>query len=123
MGVPVLGRVRDVRTSIREGDLLLIDAASGTLHVRPTQAVQDAFDAKLEISQKRRADLAALRDLPAVTRDRIAIELMLNPGLREDIAALDLPGASGIGLFPTALQFLVSPPLPPRPPHHRPSLP
>src|SRR3546814_12058558 len=46
MGVPVLGRVRDVRTSIREGDLLLIDAASGTLHVRPTQAVQDAFDAK-----------------------------------------------------------------------------
>src|SRR3546814_3404077 len=61
MGVPVIGRVNDVRSSIREGDLLLLDAAAGQLHVRPTQAVQDAFDAKLEISQKRRAGLAALQ--------------------------------------------------------------
>src|SRR3546814_13282588 len=74
----------------------------------------DAFEAKLEISQKRRADLAALRDLPAVTRDGIAIELMINAGLREDIAALDLTGACGIGLFRTEFQFLVSATLPPR---------
>src|SRR6218665_2244448 len=49
MGVPVIGRVRSVRASIRDGDLLLLDAGAGTVHVRPTQAVQDAFDAKLEI--------------------------------------------------------------------------
>ncbi|WP_447764411.1 phosphoenolpyruvate--protein phosphotransferase [Sphingopyxis panaciterrae] len=114
MGVPVLGRVRDVRTSIREGDLLLIDAGAGTVQVRPTQAVVDAFDAKLEISQKRRASLATLRDLPAVTRDGVAIELMINAGLREDIAALDLTGARGIGLFRTEFQFLVSATLPSR---------
>lgn len=114
MGVPVLGRVRDVRTSIREGDLLLVDAVAGALHVRPTQAVQDAFDAKLEISQKRRASLASLRDLPAVTRDGVPIELMINAGLREDVAALDLTGASGIGLFRTEFQFLVSATLPAR---------
>ncbi|WP_428679374.1 phosphoenolpyruvate--protein phosphotransferase [Sphingopyxis sp.] len=114
MGVPVIGRVRDVRTSIREGDLLLLDAAAGTVQVRPTQAVQDAFDAKLEVSQKRRANLAALRDLPAVTKDGIPIELMINAGLREDIAALDLTGARGIGLFRTEFQFLVSATLPQR---------
>jgi len=114
MGVPVIGRVSDVRASIREGDLLLLDAAAGTLHVRPTQAVQDAFDAKLEISQKRRANLAALRDLPAVTKDGVPIELMINAGLREDVAALDLTGARGIGLFRTEFQFLVSATLPSR---------
>ena len=114
MGVPVLGRVRDVRTSIREGDMLLLDAAAGTLHVRPTQAVQDAFDAKLVISQKRRASLASLRDLPAVTKDGVPIELMINAGLREDVAALDLTGARGIGLFRTEFQFLVSATLPQR---------
>src|SRR3546814_16664658 len=69
MGVPVLGRVRDVRTSIREGDLLLLDASAGALHVRPTPAVQEAFDAKLELSQKRRANLAVLPDLPAVPKE------------------------------------------------------
>ncbi|WP_432770054.1 MAG: phosphoenolpyruvate--protein phosphotransferase [Sphingopyxis sp.] len=114
MGVPVLGRVNDVRASIREGDLLLLDAAAGALHVRPTQAVQDAFDAKLEISQKRRANLASLRDMPAVTLDGVPIELMINAGLREDIAALDLTGARGIGLFRTEFQFLVSATLPSR---------
>lgn len=114
MGVPVLGRVRDVRTVIREGDLLLLDTGAGTLQVRPTPAVQEAFDAKLEISQKRRASLASLRDLPAVTRDGIPIELMINAGLREDIAALDLTGARGIGLFRTEFQFLVSATLPAR---------
>ena len=114
MGVPVLGRVRDVRTSIREGDLLLLDASAGALHVRPTPAVQEAFDAKLDLSQKRRASLAALRDLPAVTRDGVPIELMINAGLREDVAALDLTGARGIGLFRTEFQFLVSATLPQR---------
>jgi phosphotransferase system enzyme I (PtsP) len=114
MGVPVLGRVRDVRTVIREGDLLLLDTGAGALHVRPTPAVQEAFDAKLEISQKRRANLASLRDLPAVTRDGVPIELMINAGLREDIAALDLTGARGIGLFRTEFQFLVSATLPAR---------
>lgn len=114
MGVPVLGRVRDVRTSIREGDLLLLDTGAGTVQVRPTQAVQDAFDGKLVISQKRRANLASLRDLPAVTKDGVPIELMINAGLREDIAALDLTGARGIGLFRTEFQFLVSATLPSR---------
>ena len=114
MGVPVIGRVRDVRTSIRESDLLLLDATAGTVNVRPTPAVQEAFDAKLEISQKRRSNLAALRDMPAVTRDGVPIELMINAGLREDVAALDLTGARGIGLFRTEFQFLVSATLPSR---------
>lgn len=114
MGVPVLGRVRELRGVVREGDMLLLDATSGRLHVRPSAATVDAFAAKLEIGQKRRASFAALRDLPAVTKDGIAIELMINAGLREDVTALDLTGASGIGLFRTEFQFLVSATMPQR---------
>lgn len=114
MDIPVLGRVKDVRTSIREGDLLMVDANSGTLDVRPPHGTQDAFHAKLQASQKRRASLATLRDMPAVTKDGVAIELMINAGLREDVSALDLTGAAGIGLFRTEFQFLVSATLPQR---------
>lgn len=114
MDIPVLGRVKDVRTSIREGDLLLLDANNLMVDVRPQPAVQDAFQAKLQASQKRRASLATLRDLPAITKDGVPIELMINAGLREDVAALDLTGASGIGLFRTEFQFLVSATLPQR---------
>src|SRR3546814_5371387 len=44
---------------------------------------------------------------------------MINAGLREDIAALDLTGARGIGLFRTECQFLVSATQPQRERQHR----
>src|SRR3546814_13797705 len=39
---------------------------------------------------------------------------MVNAGLRDDVAALDVSGADGIGLFRTEFQFLVSATLPQR---------
>ena len=114
MGVPVLGRVRDVRRLVSEGDLLLLDVTAGTVFARPTPAIEESFEAKLSLSQKRRASFAALRELPPTTLDGKRITLMVNAGLRDDVAALDLTGADGIGLFRTEFQFLVSATLPQR---------
>jgi phosphotransferase system enzyme I (PtsP) len=114
MGVPVLGRVRDVRRVIAEGDMLLLDVAEESLFVRPTAAMQEGFEAKLALSQKRRAAFARLRGEVPVSRDGRRITVMVNAGLRDDLAALDLTGADGIGLFRTEFQFLVSATLPQR---------
>ncbi|MFN3943522.1 MAG: phosphoenolpyruvate--protein phosphotransferase [Allosphingosinicella sp.] len=112
MGVPMLGRVRDIRRRIGEGDALLLDGGEGVAFVRPTPPMEEAFEAKLLVSQKRRAEYAALRDAAPVTRDGERITLMVNAGLRDDVAALDVTGADGIGLFRTEFQFLVSAALP-----------
>ena len=114
MGVPVLGRVRDVRRQIAEGDLLLLDSVAGNVFVRPSGGMEEAFEAKLALRQKRKAAFAALRDVPPVTKDGHRITLMVNAGLRDDVAALDTTGADGIGLFRTEFQFLVSATLPQR---------
>jgi phosphotransferase system enzyme I (PtsP) len=114
MGVPVLGRVTDFRHQVREGDQLLLDVGRSAVHIRPSLATQEAFDTQLALTQKRRERFAALRDLDAVTKDGVRVELMINAGLREDVAALDLTGADGIGLFRTEFQFLVSATLPQR---------
>ena len=114
MGVPVLGRVRDVRRTIAEGDLLLLDSTQGAVFVRPTAPMEEAFEGKLIIGQKRRAQFAAMRDQPPVTRDGQRITLMMNAGLRDDVSTLDVTGADGIGLFRTEFQFLVSATLPQR---------
>lgn len=114
MGVPVLGRVRDVRRLIAEGDMLLLDTAEESLFVRPSTAMQEAFEAKLALSQKRRAAFAQLRGELPVTGDGHRVTVMVNAGLRDDLAALDLTGADGIGLFRTEFQFLVSATLPQR---------
>ena len=114
MGVPVLGRVRDVRRAISEGDLLLLDVNEGSVLVRPSTAMEEAFDAKLALRQKRKAAYAALRDVAPETKDGHRVTVMVNAGLRDDVAALDLTGADGIGLFRTEFQFLVSATLPQR---------
>src|SRR3712207_5967623 len=53
-----------------------------------------------------------LRDVPAVTRDGVAIELQLNAGLLVDLPHLFETGATGIGLFRTELQFMIAEHLP-----------
>ena len=114
MGIPVIGRMREVRHSVNEGDLILMDVTANRVIVRPSAPMDEAFEQKLNLTVKKRASYAAMRDLPAVTRDGQRIELMVNAGLRDDVSAIDITGADGVGLFRTEFQFLVSATLPQR---------
>jgi phosphotransferase system enzyme I (PtsP) len=68
----------------------------------------------MTLSQKRRAEFAAVRNLPAKTLDGVQVSVMVNAGLAEDAATMPMSGADGIGLFRTEFQFLVSATLPGR---------
>jgi phosphotransferase system enzyme I (PtsP) len=114
MGVPVIGRVPDIRHTAAEGDTILVDGDSGTLVVRPSGPVSASFDARMAMSQKRRAEYIALRPFPPITRDGRRCTLMVNAGLAEDAEQLNTVGADGIGLFRTEFQFLISATLPGR---------
>ena len=114
MGIPVLGRVSGVRHQIRDGDMLLLNTHGKSVIVRPSDGAIDAFQAELADQRKKRARYAALRDEEPTTTDGTRINLMVNAGLRDDIAAVALTGADGIGLFRTEFQFLISATLPQR---------
>src|SRR3546814_9680768 len=102
--LPVRGRVRDLRMAVSDGDELLLDTPQGQLVVRPTSAMEHAFESRLKVTQKRKAEYAALRDLPSVSVDGQPVTLLVNAGLRDDLGALDTTGAEGIGLFRTEFQ-------------------
>ena len=114
MGVPVLGRAAGVRAMLSEGDHVLLDADAGTVHVRPAQGIVDAFEARFARTRERQAAYAEMRDVEPFTRCGTRIEVMMNAGLRDDMANLPLVGADGVGLFRTEFQFLVSATLPQR---------
>ena len=114
MGVPVLGRVRNLRGQVREGDLLLLDGDQGSATARPLPPMVEAFEARFAKSKERQAAYAALREVEPFTRDGTRITVMMNAGLRDDMPSLGLTGADGIGLFRTEFQFLVSATLPAR---------
>jgi phosphotransferase system enzyme I (PtsP) len=119
MGVPVVGRISDIRHSVEEGEQILVDGDNGSVIIRPNRALLQGFEHRLQTRQKRRAEVEAVRNLPAVTTDGVPISVMVNAGLAEDAANLDPTGADGIGLFRTEFQFLVSATLPGRERQHR----
>jgi phosphotransferase system enzyme I (PtsP) len=119
MGVPVVGRLSDIRHSVEEGEQILVDGDNGSVIIRPTKVLLSGFAHRLATRQKKRAEFEAVRNLPAVTTDGVPISVMVNAGLAEDAANLEATGADGIGLFRTEFQFLVSATLPGRERQHR----
>ena len=114
IGVPVIGRLHDIRHSVEEGEPILVDGDNGSIIIRPNRPLLSGFDHRMALSKKRRAEFAAARTLAAQTLDGVDVSVMVNAGLAEDAAALGMTGADGIGLFRTEFQFLVSATLPGR---------
>src|SRR6476660_9354463 len=114
IGVPVIGRLQDIRHSVEDGETILVDGDNGSIIIRPNRQLTTGFEQRMAMSQKRRAEFAAVKSLPAETTDGVQVSVMVNAGLAEDAAALSMSGADGIGLFRTEFQFLVSATLPGR---------
>jgi len=112
MGLALVSSVEGVGDAARNGDVIVVDGEAGEVHLRPMPEVVKTFEAKRELRANRVARFAAVRDLPAVTRDGVHIKLMMNAGLLLDMAHLAESGADGVGLFRTELQFMIGETMP-----------
>ena len=108
LGVPALGQVDGLIDLVDTGDPIIVDGASGEIHVRPSAEIQAAYAEKVRFYAHRQARYAELREQPAVTRDGVRIGLSINAGLLVDLPHLADSGADGIGLFRTELQFMMA---------------
>jgi phosphotransferase system enzyme I (PtsP) len=112
LGIPAIGQAIGVVEHVSPGDSAIIDAETGEVYLRPLSDVISAFSDKVRFRARRQKKYEALRDLPAVTKDKARIELNINAGLVYDMQHLEESGADGVGLFRTELQFMVSHTLP-----------
>jgi phosphotransferase system enzyme I (PtsP) len=112
MGLALVSSVEGVSDAARSGDVIVVDGEAGEIHLRPMPEVVKTFVAKRQLRANRVARFAAIRDLPAVTRDGVHIKLMMNAGLQLDMAHLQESGADGVGLFRTELQFMIGETMP-----------
>ena len=107
LGIPSLIHVREATQRIKTGDLLIVDGLAGRVFINPSPATLREYD-RLETSiQAHQNALKGLVDLPAVTRDGVAIKLSANIGKVADAAAAASLNADGIGLYRTEFVFLV----------------
>jgi phosphotransferase system enzyme I (PtsP) len=112
MGLPLVASLEGIADNARGGDTIAVDGETGEVHLRPASEIVKAFEQKRELRVQAQARFAAVRDLPAVTRDGVAIKLMMNAGLEFDMPQLVQSGADGIGLFRTELQFMIGETMP-----------
>jgi phosphotransferase system enzyme I (PtsP) len=112
MGLPMVASVEGIVDNARAGDAIAVDGEMGEVHLRPAAEIVKAFEDKRALRVQAQARFAAVRDLPAVTRDGVAIRLMMNAGLEFDMPQLAQSGADGIGLFRTELQFMIGETMP-----------
>jgi len=108
LGIPAIGGVESLTTDLENGDPIIVDAEEGIVHLRPENAVRDAYKTRVTLRKQRQAAFKRLRKSPARTKDGVDITLMLNAGLRLDLDNLKVTGAAGVGLFRTEFQFLVA---------------
>ncbi len=107
MGIPVVGQAKGSVSLAENADAIIVDGDDGKIHLRPTQDVRDAYAEKVRFRAKRHEFYREIRDKPAVSKDGIAVDLMMNAGLAVDLPQLAESGAAGIGLFRTELQFMI----------------
>ncbi len=112
LSIPILGQAKGALSEIESGDTIVVDADGNRAFVRPTPEIEETYTSSLRHQAELTAEYAASRDLPAVTKDGVEIELHMNAGLLIDLASLEMTGAAGIGLFRTEFQFMVSTQLP-----------
>ena len=110
--IPVIGNVKGITDAARAGDVIAVDGETGETHLRPPAEIVRTFEARKALIAQRVAQIAAVRDLPAVTKDGVHINLMMNAGLLLDMPHLEASGADGIGLFRTELNFMIGQTMP-----------
>lgn len=108
LGIAVVAQVPGFVARAENGDRVIVDGDDGSVHLRPAEDVNESYVERVKFRAKREARFDALRELPAVTKDGVEIDLLLNAGLTMDLAQLEHSGAVGIGLFRTELQFMIS---------------
>ena len=97
---------------VNDGDVLVIDGASGLVVLEPNADDLRAHRARVADSKRERKQLNRLRREPSRTLDGVDIKLWANAESRDDVAEAHALGAAGVGLYRTEFLFMHSRTLP-----------
>ena len=104
--LPAIVGTNNVTELVNTGDYLILDAINNQVYINPTQSQIDELKTlEAKISQEK-AELAKLKDLPAITLDGHKVDVVANIGTIRDCEGADRNGAEGIGLYRTEFLFM-----------------
>ncbi|NBI40241.1 phosphoenolpyruvate-protein phosphotransferase PtsI [[Haemophilus] felis] len=104
--LPAIVGTNNVTQLVNSGDDLILDAVNNKVYINPTQDEVLCLKALEKKLSEEKAELAKLKDLPALTLDGHLVDVVANIGTIRDIESADRNGAEGIGLYRTEFLFM-----------------
>ncbi len=104
--VPLVVSAPQALAQVNDGDVLMIDGATGLVIVDPDAEDLHAFRERVREGKRERRQLHRLRREPSRTLDGVDIRLYANAESRGDVAEAHALGAAGVGLYRTEFLFL-----------------
>ena len=104
--IPAIVGLKDITTSVKNGDTVIVDGIEGVCIINPEQSVLDEYMAKRENFIKEQEELKKLIDVKTVTKSGKRIEVCGNIGSPADAEAVLANGGDGVGLFRTEFLYM-----------------
>lgn len=99
--VPAVIGVSNATKIIQDNDFLIVDAFDGLVLINPNQETITKYQEKIKRINEHIESLGKLIDLPAITKDKVKIQLWSNSNSKEDLNTALINKADGIGLVRT----------------------
>ena len=104
--IPAVVALEDITERVETDDLMMIDGATGLVIVNPSAATVAEFRDEQRRQVAAGARLHAMRDLPARTRDDVAVALYANIDQPDELEDALEYGAMGVGLYRTEYMMM-----------------
>ncbi|MER2474028.1 phosphoenolpyruvate-protein phosphotransferase PtsI [Photorhabdus laumondii] len=104
--LPAIVGTTQATTIIQNGDYLILDAVNNHIYINPSDAEIEQLKKTKNEYLSEKAELAKLKDLPAMTLDGHQVEVCANIGTVRDVIGAERNGAEGVGLYRTEFLFM-----------------
>ena len=109
MNIPaIIGLGEEFLSSLKGNEDLIIDGYTGEVYINPDKGTLEIYEKRLKEDMEKKSLLEALRSKDNITLDGRKINLYANIGSIDNIGAVLLNDADGIGLFRSEFIFLES---------------
>ncbi|MGP1716595.1 MAG: phosphoenolpyruvate--protein phosphotransferase [Methylophilus sp.] len=106
LNIPSIVALQRARDLINDGELMIVDGTQGVVIVNPDPEVLSEYQLKQNQWQLAQQKLQRIKTTKAVTVDGIAIDLLANIEVPEDVVSAKASGAVGVGLYRTEFLFM-----------------
>ncbi|NLZ75306.1 MAG: phosphoenolpyruvate--protein phosphotransferase [Erysipelotrichia bacterium] len=104
--IPAVVGVTDIMSTVKHGDMLILDALKGKVLINPDEETIAKYRVEARKYEEEVAALKEFKDKETLTVDDHHVELAANIGTPNDVAAVLENGGEGVGLYRTEFLYM-----------------